>query len=574
MSYLTNYLVESLNGGKVINGMVEASKLDNPIEMGIWLARFSVLQNDWKGVFNSLSTIDFQDLGNNSKASVETHLLKVLAYATQSELEMAKSTLNSIVEIKLRDDWFYLRGLKEYTEGVLGILEGKLEEASRHLETAVELFSETNFVVFTVKAFLNLGTAHVYSDDFDNAERCYYQALFLSSQAGNDDLQFKSHFYLLTVLFEKGEIDSCIQYDEVLAPRENLPNPNLRNVIDYSSLIGLCYKLEGKYNDALQLMEETLIIAKRYRIHSAFSFLLSEISIVHFELGNLDTSKLMISEAILFCDYENNTEDLFLLETRKRMIEIELGETSGFDEFWNRKILTISGQISFRFLLPEKMFQILYTMLNLEFDLLEEKIAEGIQIFENRFKTSSIETIRIKINILKTKEYLNRISRQRVIDFQFLNNQISALEIEDKRLSKLAVLLEIQIRLMEFRLDARDDTEKKLKLLIEDLLTQIEDDSSVHFKVISKVLSSKVFWLFKEINESIRLFDDALTIAKAKGLNQQFSALQQEKSKMIKEIKEWREISLSLEQQLKVYEKADLMEYAKKVSRILSHLMG
>lgn len=213
-------------------------------------------------------------------------------------------------------------------------------------------------------------------------------------------------------------------------------------------------------------------------------------------------------------------------------------------------------------------------MLNLEFDLLEEKIAEGIQIFENRFKTSSIETIRIKINILKTKEYLNRISRQRVIDFQFLNNQISALEIEDKRLSKLAVLLEIQIRLMEFRLDARDDTEKKLKLLIEDLLTQIEDDSSVHFKVISKVLSSKVFWLFKEINESIRLFDDALTIAKAKGLNQQFSALQQEKSKMIKEIKEWREISLSLEQQLKVYEKADLMEYAKKVSRILSHLMG
>ncbi len=227
----------------------------------------------------------------------------------------------------------------------------------------------------------------------------------------------------------------------------------------------------------------------------AFPHILSEISIIFFELGDLETAMLNINEAILLCDTNTPPVDRFLYETRKRIIENELKGTNNGADDWERRIESMANQVSFRFLLPETIFQVLLIMLYLNFPFLDQKIKEGLEIFRQRFSNSN-QSLKLKLEILEMNLYLNRISREGLMNLRYLEKKKNIMNYPDKRLVKLAILLHIQIRLLEYKLNSNKELEEKLRKLINELLTVSKKDNSVQFKIASNILSSTVFWLF------------------------------------------------------------------------------
>ncbi|RMG30587.1 MAG: hypothetical protein D6732_16090, partial [Methanobacteriota archaeon] len=569
MSSHTKKILDYFNRGETENGVVLASTLSDTLLGTIWKIRFYALKNDRDGMFFGLNSIDPQDFKERTKLKIEFQLMIILAYTLKGEEEIAFEKLKQLKSDEIQPEWAYLNGLFNYINGIQNLLQGNLNQAKSFLEKATKYFRQTEFGVLLVKTLLNLGTVMIYLNEFLKAERIYDEAIVVSSKYGNEKLKFKSQQYLLSITFEKGDIEACLTYDQMIAPRINSEKVEFQDLVEYCTIIGLCFKMNGQYKKALDELGKALEFARIYRINSAFPHLLSEISIIYFELGDLDTAMLNIKEAILLCDTTNRPEDLFLFETRRRIIENEIKGSTVEDTEWVSRIEEIARRISFRFLLPETIFQILLIMFYLNIPSLEKKIDEGIEVFRTRFG-NSIPTLQIKLEILEMYSYLNKILNHGTMEFNFLDDKTNVLQYSDKRLMKLAIVLQIQIRLLEYKLEATNDLETRLKKLIEELLSIAEKDRSIQFKISSKILSSKVFWLFRDVPKSLNLFDEAKDIADEKGMNYQSQLIEVHKKSMINELKEWKKISLLLDQQLKVYEKSDLMAYAKKVSKIIS----
>ncbi len=59
-----------------------------------------------------------------------------------------------------------------------------------------------------------------------------------------------------------GEVESCLAFDKLISPRSNFQDYDWQDFVEYTTLIGMCHKLEGDYKEALNELKEALAFAK------------------------------------------------------------------------------------------------------------------------------------------------------------------------------------------------------------------------------------------------------------------------------------------------------------------------
>ncbi len=500
-------------------------------------------------------------LANQHLNTLEGKFNKIRALRIIGEVDDAMELLNEYrMDFEKEDSKWLFKFL--YEEGMLQLSKGKLDEAQASADRLAK--NQQHMDSIDLSNYLSLvGVIHSRKGELDAAMDYHQRSLKLREEIGNplDTAQILNHIGI--IYFKKGELDTAMDYyQRSLKIIEEIGNPIKISMV--LNNIGLIYWNKGKLDAAMDYHQRSLKLREEIGNPPEIATSLNNIGIIYSQKGELDTSLDYHRRSLKLKEEIGNTLEIAVSLNNIGEIYSKKDESDTAMDYYQRSlkireeignplwIAYVLQRIATLFLDEQKADQAESYLTRLE-KLSKENDNKKIELFYQYTRARYLKTSVRNRDKVEAEKILAKISKENDFDFDIL-------------IPSLVHLIELLI--IEYQTYREDEVLQEIQAHIDRLFEVAQDQHLFITQVNVLILKAKLAVVNKNFDESIKLYDLAISTAENKRLTKYIEYAKSEKDDFMNDIVEMQK-SIKLSNVSQIIQEVQLIKYVKKAHKVL-----